>query len=192
MTSNIHVVGVCGSRRDGSHTKTALEVSLQASDQVGATTTLLDLRTLEIPPLDPDITAPGDVAHLTRVMADADAIILATPMYHGSYSGVLKNAIDHCGFDEFADKTVGLLAVSGGRFPVSSLEHLRTVCRSLNAWVLPYEAAIPESNIAFQEGDLIDNQLAKRVQTLGRRIVEYARITPHQTSFEGDENVGAQ
>jgi NAD(P)H-dependent FMN reductase len=41
--------------------------------------------------------------------------IAGTPLYHGSYSGVLKNAIDPMGFHEFEDKMVGLVGVSGGR-----------------------------------------------------------------------------
>lgn len=190
MEADITVVGVCGSRRRGSHTRTALQRGLSVSKANGATVELLDLRDLEIPPFDPAMDEPGDVARLTRTLRDADGIILGTPMYHGSYAGVLKNAIDHCGFDEFADKTVGLLAVSGGRFPVTALEHLRSVCRSLNAWVLPYEAAVPRSNATFSDGTITDEDLADRIETLGSRVVEYAVITPHQASFEGDENVG--
>jgi NAD(P)H-dependent FMN reductase len=71
-------------------------------------------------------------------------------VYHGSYSGVLKNAMDYCGFDEFEDTTVGLLAVSGGSFPTGALEHLRLVCRAVNAWVLPHQAAIPSAREAFE------------------------------------------
>ena len=190
MRTDITVVGISGSRRSGSHTKTAVNTALATSESAGAQTELIDLRTTEVPPLDPDIEDPGDVAAITRRLRNADGIILGTPMYHGSYSGVLKNTIDHCGFDEFSDKTVGLLAVSGGRFPVSALEHLRSVCRSLNAWVLPYEAAVPQADSAVADGTITDEKLAERVERLGHRVVEYAVITPHQESFEGDENVG--
>lgn len=190
MSDEVTVVGVSGSRRDGSHTRTAVAAALRASEGLGADTALLDLRHLDVPPLDPAVEEPGDVASITSTLRSADGIILGTPMYHGSYSGVLKNAIDHCGFDEFADKTVGLLAVSGGRFPVTALEHLRSVCRALNAWVLPYEAAIPQSRSVVTDGQITDETLAERVDTLGERVVEYAIITPHQESFEGDENVG--
>jgi hypothetical protein len=58
---------------------------------------------------------------------------------------ILGLALDYCGFDEFEDTTVGLLAVAGGSFPVSALDHLRTVCRAVNAWVLPHQAAIRTS-----------------------------------------------
>ncbi len=191
MSADITIVGVSGSRRQESHTRTAITTALDASAAAGATTELLDVRSLEIPPFDPAYEEPGDVAAVTEQLRAADGIILGTPVYHGSYSGVLKNTIDYCGFDEFADKTVGLLAVAGGRFPVTALEHLRSVCRSLNAWVLPYEAAIPRARSAISDEDITDEKLAERVETLGTRVVEYAIITPHQESFEGDENVGA-
>lgn len=190
MDRDVTVVGVCGSRRRNSHTRTAIETALAASADAGASVSLLDLRELSVPPLDPDVEEPGDVAELKARLEAADGILLGTPMYHGSYSGVLKNAIDHCGFEQFADHTVGLLAVSGGRFPVTALEHLRSVCRALNAWVLPYEAAVPQSKANFTDGTITDEQLTARVETLGTRVAEYAVITPHQAAFEGDENVG--
>ena len=190
MGTDITVVGISGSRRRGSHTKTAVSTALATSEAAGAQTELIELRSVDVPLLDPDVEEPGEVADITQRLRNADGIILGTPMYHGSYSGVLKNTIDHCGFDEFSDKTVGLLAVSGGRFPVSALDHLRSVCRSLNAWVLPYEAAIPQADSVIAEGSITDETLAERVERLGNRVVEYAVITPHQESFEGDENVG--
>jgi NAD(P)H-dependent FMN reductase len=111
-------------------------------------------------------------------------------MYHGSYSGVLKNALDHCGFDEFEGTTVGLLGVAGGAFPITALEHLRSVCRALNAWVLPHQAAIPQASTAFDDGTFVDEDVAARVATLGRRIVEYASIEPDPGTFESDQNAG--
>ena len=46
-------------------------------------------------------------------MKQAQGIILGTPAYHGSFSGVLKNAMDLMGFDEFGGKIIGLVGVSG-------------------------------------------------------------------------------
>jgi NAD(P)H-dependent FMN reductase len=104
---------------------------------------------------------------------------------------VLKTALDYCGFDEFDGKTVGLLAVSGGAFPVTALEHLRSVCRAVNAWVLPHQAAVPRARDHVADGEFTDPDLADRVATLGRRAVQYARIEPDPHTFESGENVGA-
>jgi NAD(P)H-dependent FMN reductase len=97
-------------------------------------------------------------------------------MYHGSYASPLKTAIDYCGFDEFEGTTVGLLVVSGGGFPTPALEHLRSVARALDAWVLPHQVAIPNSHGAFDDGQLTDESLIERVETLGADLVDYAGV----------------
>lgn len=79
-------------------------------------------------------------------------------------------------FDKFERTTVGLLAVSGGGFPTPALEHLRSVCRALDAWVLPHQVAIPDSRDAFEDGRLTDESLRERVETLGTELVEYAGV----------------
>lgn len=190
--STVHVVALCGSLRDTSYTRRALERALDGVRGVGGTGELLDLREYDLPPLDPDRDDQGDSDAVVRQVRAADAVLLGTPMYHGSYSGVLKNALDHCGFDEFEGKTVGLLAVAGGGFPVTALDHLRSVCRALDAWVLPHQVALPSVSSQFDGDEIVDAGLDERVQVLGRRIVEYARIEPDPSSFEAGENVGAE
>jgi NAD(P)H-dependent FMN reductase len=185
------VVAVVGSLRDESHTRTAARHALEGVRAAGGESDLLDLREWDLPPLDPDADEKGDAAAFARTVREADAVVLATPMYHGSFSGVLKNALDHCGFDEFEGKTVGLLGVAGGSFPVTALEHLRSVCRALNAWVLPHQAAVPQSHSAFADGTFEDERLRDRVVTLGRRTVEYASIEPDPATFESEQNEGA-
>ncbi|MFW5974421.1 MAG: NADPH-dependent FMN reductase [Natrialbaceae archaeon] len=193
-TVDTHVVGIVGSLRDESYTRLALARALAAAEAVGASTELLDLREFDLPLFDADVDREdaGDAATLARRVRGADAILLASPVYHGSYASPLKTALDYCGFEEFADKTVGLLAVAGGSFPVTALEHLRSTCRALNAWVLPHQVAVPRSRSAFAEGAFVDADLEERVATLGRRAVQYARIEPDPNSFESDQNVGAR
>ncbi|SDC88090.1 NADPH-dependent FMN reductase [Natrinema hispanicum] len=192
--SDVHVAALCGSLRDGSYTRIALEQALSAAEQAGGTTELIDLREYELPIFDADRDRvdAGDADELAARVRAAETILLGSPMYHGSFSSPLKTALDYCGFDEFEDKTVGLLAVSGGAFPVTALEHMRSVCRALNAWVIPHEAAIPNASAAIDNGAFVDAKLETRVTTLGRRAVQYATIEPDPDSFESDQNVGAQ
>ena len=189
--ATVHVVAVCGSLRDESYTRLALRHALDGAESVGASTELLDLREYDLPIYDADEDDAGDAPELTRRIREADAVVLGTPMYHGSYSSVVKTALDYCGFDEFEKKTIGLLAVSGGGFPIAALDHLRIVCRSLDAWVLPHQAAIPNASRRFEAGELVDDGLRERVETLGVRAVRFATIEPDPASFESDENVGA-
>ncbi len=191
MTNQPHVVAICGSLREESATRIALEHALSGVADAGGTGKLLDLREFDLALYDPRSREAGDVPELKRRVRAADAVVLGTPMYHGSYSSPLKTALDYCGFDEFEGKTVGLLAVAGGRFPVTAMNHLREVCRALDAWVLPYEAAVPQSHSAVTNGNFTDDELAERVVTLGRQAVRYCKIEPCPSSFESEENVGA-
>ena len=186
-----HVVAIAGSLREQSYTRYALEHALRSVEEAGGTGELLDLREFDLPPLNADEDEQGDSARFTERVREADSVLLGTPMYHGSYSGVLKNAVDHCGFDEFEHKTVGLLAVAGGSFPVTALEHLRSVCRALDAWVIPHQAAIPNAYGKFEGGKLVDESIADRVAVLGKRAVQFSNIEPDPASFESEENVGA-
>jgi NAD(P)H-dependent FMN reductase len=189
--SDVHIVAVAGSLRDKSYTRECLRHALRAAERAGATTELLDLREFDLPILDPDRDAVRDVEQFTARVRAADSVILGTPVYHGSYSGALKNALDHCGFDEFENTTVGLLAVAGGSFPVTALEHLRSVCRALNAWVLPHQAAVPQVSNAIAAGEFTDDDLGDRVRTLAVRATEYANIEPDSRTPEACENRGA-
>jgi len=192
MTDQTRVLAIAGSLRDGSYTRLALRAALSAAERTGAETELIDLRELDLPVYDADADDVVDAERLRAAVGNADAILLGTPVYHGSYSAPLKNALDYCGFEEFEDKTVGLLCVAGGRFPVTALDHLRSVCRALNAWVIPHQAAIPKARTAFEDGELVDPDVAERVETLGREAVQYASIEPDPATLESGENVGAQ
>lgn len=200
------VVAVSGSLRDGSYTRTSLWYALAeaATTSPDVETELLDLRRYDLPPLDPDVDGQGDAESFVRAVERADSVLLGTPVYHGSFTGVVKNALDHCGFDEFESTTVGLLAVAGGSFPVTALDHLRSVCRALNAWVLPHQVAVPRASGAIEAAGsgvdtavgtldraFVDDGLEDRVRTLGRRAVEYATIEPDPATFEAGENHGA-
>jgi len=114
MSTPPHVVAVCGSLRDASYTRIALNRALEGANDHGASTTLLDLRGYDLPVFDADEREAGDAQRLQEDIQAADSVILGSPMYHGSYSAPLKNALDYCGFDEFENTTVGLLGVSGG------------------------------------------------------------------------------
>ncbi|MFB6085904.1 MAG: NADPH-dependent FMN reductase [Halodesulfurarchaeum sp.] len=185
------VGAIVGSLRDGSITRIGLVRALQSVEDHGGTAELLDLGECDLPVFDADERDAGDAPEFRAEVRDLDAILLGTPVYHGSYSAPLKNALDYCGFDEFENTTVGLLAVAGGGFPLPALDHLRGVLRALDAWVLPFQAAIPDSGEAVTDGEVTDPDLERRLDTLGQRIVEYAFIEPDPVTFEGRHNVGA-
>ena len=61
-----------------------------------------------------DDALPPDVLKLRQEIAQAHALILGTPEYHGSFSGVLKNALDWLDGSELQGKMIGLVGVAGG------------------------------------------------------------------------------
>lgn len=130
---SIRVAGICSSLREGSYTQIALIRALEAAERVGTAIDLIALLELELSVYDADVdpATAGDAEALADRVREADAILLGSPMYHDSYSSSLKTVLDCCRFDEFEGKTVSLLAIAGGSFLVTTLEHIRSVRRAL-------------------------------------------------------------
>src|SRR5262245_9965263 len=98
--NRLFVVGLCGSIRRGSYTRMAVKIALQGGHEVGAQTQLIDrkdYRLLFCDGKEDESAYPEDVFKLRREISNAQGIILGTPEYHGSFSGVLKNALDLMG-----------------------------------------------------------------------------------------------
>ncbi len=175
MNDTAHVVAVCGSLRDDSTTRTALERALSVARTAGATTDLIDLRHLALPVYDADAGDAGDAGELRRRLRAADAVILGTPVYHGTIASPLKVALDYAGFDEFEDTLVGVLTVAGGSSTAETLAHLRATARALHAWVHPHQVAIPDASDNVEDGRITDASLGERVDTLGEELAESMR-----------------
>lgn len=178
-TGSVRVVGLCGSLRPGGHTRKVVNLALAGAREVGAEVALLDLVDYELvfcDARDDESTYPADVHRLRAEVAAADGIILGTPEYHGGVSGVLKNALDLMGFSEFGGKMIGLVGVSGGDMgATSSLSNLRTIGRSLRAWVVPDEVSVAGAGRAFDaDGTVKDPKLAGRVRNVGAQVARFA------------------
>lgn len=176
MTERPSVVGICGSLRDESYTRIAITHALDAAEGAGAETTLIDLRTWDLPLFDPDDRDRGDATQLKEVVGEAHGIILGTPVYHGMVSSGLKNAFDYLGKDEFSGTVVGLLATAGGGTYGQTLEHLRTGVRTVHGWTLPHEVGIRGASSAIENGEFVDADIQARVETLGRMVAEHAPV----------------
>jgi len=177
----ITVVGICGSLRPGSYTRMALETALRGAQDVGAKIKLIDLREYELVFCDGNTKEnryPEDVFRLRSEVNQAAGIILGTPEYHGSFSGVLKNALDLMGFDEIAGKMIGLVGVSGGALGAGhALNSLRMIGRALHAWVIPEQVAIPEVYKVFEpNGEIKNKDLENRLRDVGRQVARFAYL----------------
>ncbi|MFV2014215.1 MAG: NADPH-dependent FMN reductase [Candidatus Heimdallarchaeota archaeon] len=177
----IKVKGILGSIRNNSFTKKALEIALLGAQEFGANIELIELSQYNLPFCDGGDNKDNyhsDVLKLRNTVKEAHGIILATPEYHGSFSGVLKNALDLMGFNEFEGKMVGLLGVAGGvTGAINSLNMLGTVTRQLRTWVVPHHVSISQSRKAFSnEGKFFDDNLLNRTLELGRQVAKFSYL----------------
>lgn len=182
MSPTPRVVALSGSMRDGSYTRTALKHALAAAEAAGAETEMLDVREYDLPVFDPDEDEPPEATELKRRIEAADTVLWGSPVYHGSYSAAFRNVHDYCGWDEYEDTTVGLLATAGGGSFGSTLDHMRVTARGVHAWVLPHQVGIRNARNKIEDGEIIDENIAERVRKLGEQGVEYAFIDPEVTT----------
>ena len=176
----MRIAALCGSLREGSFTRMALAIGLKAVEGPQCETDLIDLREFDLVFSDgrPGKAATPGVQRLHNRLRAADGVLIGTPEYHGSFSGVLKNAIDLTGFPEWEGKMIGLIGISGGRMGAhNALNTLRDVGRALHAWVIPEQVSIPEAYTQFDNaGNLKDRNLEKRVQEVARQLARFTYI----------------
>ena len=192
-----HVVGIGGTLRDGSTGLRALEEALRAAQEAGATTELLDLRELDLPMYEPGraLEEYGEgVERLVRAMRGADAMLWSTAAYHGTLAGVTKNALDFAQFmarDEkpyLQDKVVGLVATAGGDMAaVNAINAMVSVVHALRGVAAPLSVPVTQSWKVFdEEGNISDEGVAGRLESLGRLVVALA------TKLGGEASAGRE
>ena len=173
--------------REGSFTRRLVEIALEGAQQAGAQTRLLDLGDYDLKLDDLDHKSPPpNVVSLRQDVKAAHGLIIGTPEYHSSFSGVLKHALDLMGFEEFEGKLVGLIGVAGGRMgAANSLSALRMVGRSLHAWVIPEQLSIPEAWQVFdQQGQLTDTNIQASLHKIGRQVARFAFLHHSEHAIE--------
>ena len=170
------VVGIVGSLRSDSYSALALQQAIERVKGLGASTEILDLREMKLPFCNGGSDYPEfpDVEVLRDKVKAADGLILATPEYHGSVSGVLKNALDLMSFEHLSGKVTGLISVLGGQSNSNALNDLRIIVRWVHGWVLPEQIAIGQAWQAFDEpsGKLKDEKLAQRFDAFAQSLVD--------------------
>lgn len=185
----LRVIGICGSLRSNSYTRMALHIALRGAQEVGAQIQLIDLCEYQLVFCDgnqDESAYPPDIFRLRTDVRQAQGIILGTPEYHNSMSGVLKNALDLMGFAEFEGKMIGLVSVSGGTVgAVDALNSLRNIGRALHAWVVPEQVAVPEAWKAFDAtGQPQHTVLKQRLMEVGRQVARFAYLHTSEQALD--------
>ena len=160
------VIGIAGSLRSGSYTQIILRLILETIKKNGIAPEELSLHSLNLPFFlgDEEEKTIDAVRFFKEKIAAATGIILATPEYHGSMSGTLKNALDFLDDEGLSGKLVGVVAVMGGNIGGSSLEHIRTVVHKLKGFVIPQDLIIHRSREIFDSKGNVSSDVEKRLK----------------------------
>jgi chromate reductase len=145
----MRVLGISGSLRRDSHNTKLLRAAGEIAEEHGAEFEVFD-GLKAIPPYDEDDDVgdgPEAVARLREAIADADAVLFATPEYNSSIPGVLKNAVDWASrpidTNPLRNKPVAVIGASIGMFgAVWAQAELRKVLGAAGARVTEVELAV--------------------------------------------------
>ena len=176
------VVGIGGTVRPDSSTDRALGIALDSADACGAEVVhFAGAQLAELPlysPADPGRSpAAGELIDAVR---HSDGLIVASPGYHASLSGMVKNALDYLedlrGDQRpyLSGRGVGCVATGAGwQAAVSTLTALRSIAHALRGWPTPLGAAI---NTAKERNEADGEKTVFQLETIGAEVVEFARL----------------
>jgi FMN reductase len=176
-TTSFKVLGVAGSTRGNSYSTRALKIALAHAKDQGAETRLLELGKTVIPQYTPGAPDSKELEQAAELVSWADAIILASPDYHGSMSGTLKNFLDYF-YEEFAGKVFGYIVASHEK-GLTVMEQMRTAVRQCYGWSMPYGVSI-HGEQDFKSGEITNDRIAKRVKMMSRDLVVYGALVRQQ------------
>lgn len=106
---------------------------------------------------------PEEFKPLTHRVLNADAFILVTPEYNGSYSPALKNLLDH--FPKQHHKPFGIVTASPGAMGgIRASQQLLQLVPALFGIVSPYLLIVPQVDKKFDaEGNLLDEEFQNNI-----------------------------
>ncbi len=176
----MNIIAISGSLRTGSY-NTALLRAAQKYAPNNVDISIFDISTLPLYNQDAETAFPEQAQALKDAIESSDGVIIATPEFNRSISGVLKNAIDWAsrpwGKNSFAGKHVLVLGASFGQYGTAmAQQHLKPILLFLDAYVIGQpEFYLSNASQKFDEnGELIDKEtiqfLTRALETLVKRI----------------------
>jgi FMN reductase len=178
----ITVVGIGGSLRTSSQSERALRMALEGAEELGAKTTVITGDDLVLPFYDPAVLERSSAAgRLVEHLREADGVVLVSPGYHGTISGLMKNALDYVedlreDSRPYLDgRAVGCVAVARGwQASVTTLTSLRSIVHALRGWPTPLGAAVNSMEVQFDTDGLCSSEtVAGNLRTIGRQVAEF-------------------
>lgn len=182
--SRLLIVGIGGTFAPMSSTEQALRSVLGKIEDMGARTVCFGSAELtELPHYQSGQCGAG-ARKLLSAVREADGIVLASPGYHGSVSGLMKNAIDYLEETSKDDRPyfdglpVGAIATAHGwQAAVSALASLRTMVHALRGWPTPLGMAINSSVTKFAAGATSDAGVDASLSRMATQVFDFALHT---------------
>jgi len=183
-----YIVGIGGTVKPGSSTEQALEIALRAATDQGAEVELFGGALLtQLPHYGLPQDQRSEMAvRFVAAMRKAEGVIIASPGYHGSVSGLVKNAIDYAedlvndGRVYFDGLPVGLIATAyGWQATGSTLAALRSIVHALRGWPTPLGAGINCAGGVFKDGACTVDAFTQQLQAVGQQVA--AAVTRNST-----------
>ena len=120
----------------------------------------------------------ADGAELVEAVRRADGLLIAAPGYHGTISGLVKNALDY--LEELAKderpyldgRAVGLIATAyGDQATNSTLQTLRSIVHALRGWPTPMGATIRTYRGLFSpDGECLEDRARMQLELVGAQV----------------------
>ena len=185
MDKLLEVLILCGSPRPESVTHRALEVAAEGVVEAGGIPLWGDPWVNRLGLFGTEGANDAVARDFVAVAGRARGFLWGSPEYHGTCSGLLKNALDHLSVEHTEGKWVAFLAIAGGRQGAqSTLFTLRTVARVLHLWAPPQDVSIPSAHRALDpEGRFLDREVACRLKDLGSGLAKAMRSCPNPSNM---------
>jgi FMN reductase len=182
VADSIQVIGIGGSLRAASTSRTALEIALQGAETAGARSTMMWIRDIGLPSYSAEHSIPLKAVEFADAAYGCDAMIWSTPTYHGSISGSFKNALDWLILlaerdpPYLSNKPIGLVATAGGIQGLQAINSMDFIARALRAWSVPLVQPVAQSWQSFgEDGQLNDQAIGAQLRALGTEVFRAAR-----------------
>ena len=180
------VVAFAGSVREGSWNVMLAQHAAGVARDLKADVSILDTEIQDLPLYSQDVERAGfppSVLTVKAVLAEADALLIASPEYNGSVTPHLKNIIDWCSRPHqngepmasvFKGRVAGIMSASPGRLGgLRGLGHLRDILTSVGSTVAPTHVAVGASHDAFCDDGSLKSQAHKdMIQACVTEVVE--------------------
>lgn len=171
---SLTVLAVAGSLHRDSVTRVVVQYIAEKLRETGCEVDVLDFEKDPLALYNPDVAHDlPEYAALQARVDRADVIVLGTPDYHGSVSGLMKNFLDHF-WHEFAGKLFATVVASHEK-GLTVTDQLRTIARQCYAWSLPYGVAFTDE-VDVKDGQIVSSALSTRLEMLVRDVRVYGAL----------------